>query len=271
MSFGVRRVGVRSFYRGQFPAHGLSAGSYDLTANTSTLRLSLTGEIAGSAQAELARPVLSISMVGRLAVTPVATGELSLLRVSAEGALYAPAVITGEGACLQLSSSGRGFVAPTGSLAASPLALSMSGLLTQSATIAAVADEEYPNITGESYIVVNLRTKSHVTYRDGERTAFARTAGMNFDSFTEKAVSDAFLHSRAQGVGEFLTFPGEETKRSYPLEYGSTRQPAISSKHRPLAKGLKATNWSFGVVVPEDAHMEIRGMDLLASDTKRHR
>jgi len=248
-----------------------------LNGDASVVEIQLEAGFQTVTGGALNKQALEVSMEGSLIVQGSGHGKASVLEIQATGTMYAGKGMDGDASVVQISMDGSGFISNALNMDKEVIILSMSGLLIQNEDesgapiiIPADDDTEYPNISGEEYIVVNLRTKSHATYRDGERTAVAKTASIDFGSQTEKAISDLYLHSRARGEMEVLMNTGEDKDRRYPLTHGDTTQASLKNKKLPLGKGLKGTNWSIAIVVPDESHLEIKGIELLVTDLKRH-
>ena len=240
------------------------------TAVSGVITLSMANELVVLGNATLDKNAVEVTMTGSLAVINTITGRAEVVQISGSGSMYQSAKLEGAMSVLELSMDGSGHVVNRMDMDSNILLMSMRGVIVQDDNNVAIDDADYPFIEGETYLVVNLKTKAHSTYKDGERTAVARTASLNFGSFTQKIVGDMFILSRAKGSAEVIVSAGEEKKRHYPLVYGEQTDSGIKSKKLPLARGLKASNWEFEIVVPEDSHMEVRGLDLLVTDTKRY-
>jgi hypothetical protein len=257
---------------GQFASSNLIIG------DASVIELQLSASLQTDNSGSLAKDVLQVSMEGSLAVTnSLVGGALSILELKATGTMHVNPRIYGNASVVEVQMEGSAYVGNNLSMDKELIILSMEGLLVQGVDeegapiiIPAPDDGEYPNISGEEYIVLNLRTKAHATYRDGERTAVAKTASMNFGSYTDKAVSDLFLLSRAKGEMEVMVNTKEDVERRYPLTWGETTQASLKNKKLPLGKGLKGANWSISIVVPDESHLEVRGLELFVTDLKRH-
>lgn len=243
----------------------------------SLAELAMEGGLQTSSVGEFDKNVLEIQMEGSLITQGVGHGSASVLEVQMSGTMYLTKVIKGEASVVEIAMEASGYFGNNLSMDKEVLLLSMEGLLVQGkdedgdvVVIPSDDDTEYPNISGEEYIVVNLRTKAHSTYRDGERTAVAKTASLNFGSYTDKAVSDMFILSRALGEAEVIVNTKEDVERIYPLHWGVTTQANLKNKKLPLAKGLRGSNWTISLVVPDESHLEVRGIELYVTDLKRH-
>jgi len=254
-------------------------GQLDLTfALTSSLNVSSITMEAGLATVGggvLSKRAVEISLEGDLATISTITGGAEVLLLTGEGTMYSSKSYVGNAEVIKISMDGSGYVGQgTLSLDKELVLFSMEGEIVQAGDQALDPGDDltYPGIllSGDEYIVVNLRTKSHSTYRDGTRAAVAASPEMTFDSYTEKSVSDFYLHARAEKNTNLVVLSGESKERIYPLTYGENTQANLKNRRKPLAKGVRATNWKFTIVVPEDSHMEIRGIDLRVHDLKRH-
>lgn len=220
---------------------------------------------------------VEIQMEGSLVTIGYGALGKNVLQLKMQGTMYRSRVIKGSAAVLEVQIEASGYFGHNLSMDKEAILISMEGRLLQGVdendnvvVIPSDDDTEYPNIGGEEYVVVNLRTKAHSTYRDGERTAVAKTGSLSFDSYTEKAISDMFLLSRAKGPMEVVVQTKEDIERRYPLQFGETTQSNLKNKKLPLAKGLRGANWTISIIVPDDSHMEIRGLELYVTDLKRH-
>jgi hypothetical protein len=244
---------------------GAFATAPNFNGDASVVELQLESSFQTVFVASCSKEVVEIQMEGSLIVQGKGEASLNVLEIKASGSMHLTPLMRGDASVVEMTMEGSGFVS-----------LSMSGSLIQGQDesgspiiIPADDDVDYPNISGEEYIVVNLRTKAHATYRDGERTAVAKTASMDFGTYSQKAVSDMFMLSRAKGDMEVLVNTKEDVERRYPLSHGNTQQANMKNKKLPLGKGLKGVNWALSIVVPDEAHLEIRGIELLVTDLKR--
>lgn len=240
-----------------------------------------TGFIVSSV-GSLSKNTLEVRMEGSLLTgAGFVGGALDVVEINAVGTMHTVNIIKGDSSVTEIQIEGSAYVRSNISMDKELVLISMSGSIIQGGyvdeggvfvpdVILADDDTEYPNISGEEYIVLNLRTKAHSTYRDGERTAAAKTATLDFGSSTSKAVSDLFMLSRAKGPIEVIMNTGEDIDRLYQVMYGETTQANLKNKKLKLGKGLKAANWSVMIVVPEDSHLEVRSLDLFVTDLKRH-
>jgi hypothetical protein len=248
-----------------------------LTGGLSIFELGLEGGFQTDSGGSLNKDVVQLRMEGSLIVVPTGSLSKNVLQVQMQGTMYRTRVIKGDASVVEVQIEASGFTSNNLSMDKEAVILSMTGYMVQGQdegggiiVIPADDDVEYPYISGEEYIVVNLRTKAHSTYRDGERTAVAKTGAMNFGSYTDKSISDMYVLSRARGESEVVMTSGENVERRYPLTFGDTTPPNLKNKKRTLAKGLKATNWSVAIVVADESHLEVRGLELLVTDIKRH-
>lgn len=248
-----------------------------LTGGLSLFEIGLDGGLHVDSVGAFENETIELQMEGSLIVVPTGSLEKDVLQVQMQGTMHRTRIITGDASVVEVQIEASGFTSNNLSMDKEAVILSMTGYLVQGqdesggvVIIPADDDVEYPYISGEEYIVVNLRTKAHSTYRDGERTAVVKTGAMNFGSYTDKSVSDLFVLSRARGESEVVMTSGENIERRYPLTFGDTTPPNMKNKKRPLAKGLKATNWSVAIVVADESHLEVRGLELLVTDFNRH-
>jgi hypothetical protein len=247
-----------------------------LNGNGSVAQIDVGGELEKGNSFSFSKNVVQVRMEGSLVVKSKGAASLSVLQLRASGSMFVNPVVQGDASVVEVSMEGSGFVSNSMNMDKEVIILSMTGRLIQGEDesgspiiIPADDDTEYPSISGEEYIVVNLRTKAHSTYRDGERTAVAKTGSMDFGTYSTKAVTDMFMLSRAKGDMEVLVNTKEDVERRYPLSHGSTQQANMKNKKLPLGKGLRGVNWSLAIVVPDEAHLEIRGIELLVTDLKR--
>lgn len=245
--------------------------------NMSVIELAMESGFQTFGGGSLDKQVLEVQMEGSLVVVPTGSLSKNVLEIKASGTMYLSKVIKGDASVIEVLMEASGYFGNNLSMDKEVIILSMEGRLIQGedadgdiVIIPSADDTEYPNISGEEYIVVNLRTKSHCTYKDGERTAVAKTASLNFGSYTEKAVSDMFLLSRALGEVEVVVQTKEDVERIYPLFWGVTTQANLKNKKLPLAKGLRGANWTISIIVPDESHLEVRGIELYVTDLKRH-
>lgn len=264
---------------------GLSVGGQhanvpNIDGEASVLQLQMDSGFQSGYTGSLSKGAVEVSMEGSLVVRGSGSGSAQVLEIKASGTMFTTQKIEGEASVVEVTMEGSGFVSSNLSMDKEVILLSMEGQLLTNwnpdlgdsggpIIIPADDDGEYPNISGEEYIVVNLRTKAHSTYRDGERTAVAKTGSMDFGTYSTKTVTDMFMLSRAKGDMEVLVNTKEDVERRYPLSHGSTQQANMKNKKLPLGKGLKGVNWALSVVVPDESHLEIRGIELLVTDLKR--
>ena len=122
---------------------------------------------------------------------------------------------------------------------------------------------------GDLYIVVNLKTKSHTTYRDGNNNALAQTGELTFSSAKDKNVSDAYILARSTGDVRFIAKSGENVERTHNLVFRVNDDGNLVNKKIRLAKGLKAQGWQFSVLSPDSEKLEVRAIDLIVNKSKR--
>ena len=261
----------------------LSVGSFQLatipniSASLNLFSIELDNSLLNANVGSLSRNVVEVQIEGSLVTQGRGFGSLDVLQLTASGIMFTPKQVSGDASIIEVQMEAGGYVSSRQSMSKEAVLISMSGLLVQGVDgnnvivlVPTEEDADYPNITGEEYIVVNLRTKAHATYRDGERTALAKTASLDFGSHTEKSISDLYLLSRARGPLEVVVNTREEIDRHYPLQFGEMGQANIKNKKLALAKGLRGTNWTISLVVPDGSHLEVRGMTLYVTDTERH-
>ena len=243
----------------------------------SVLQLEIDTGFQTSTSGSLQKKVVEIQMEGSLVTVPNIAGEASALQITAQGTMYATPLMRGDINIFEVQIEASGYFGNNLSMDKEAVVISMEGLIVQSQNeagevivIPAEDDAEYPNISGDEYIVLNLRTKAHSTYRDGERTAFLKTGSLNFGTYTLKSISDLYVLSRAKGAAEVILTTKEDVERHYPLQFGENTQANLKNKKLPVAKGLRGANWTLSIVVPDESHMEIRGIDLFVTDLKRH-
>lgn len=248
----------------------------NFVGDASVVEIQLGGDFQTVYVSSFSKDIVEIQMEGSLVVQGKGEASLNVLEIKASGSMHLTPLMRGDASVVEMTMEGSGFVSNSLTMDKEVIILSMSGSLIQGQDesgspiiIPADDDIEYPNISGEEYIIVNLRTKAHSTYRDGERTAVAKTASMDFGTFSQKAVTDMFMLSRAKGDLEVLVDTKEDIERRYPLSHGNTQQANMKNKKLPLGKGLKGVNWALSIVVPDEAHLEIRGIELLVTDLKR--
>jgi hypothetical protein len=127
-----------------------------------------------------------------------------------------------------------------------------------------------PNAALNNIIVLNLRTKAHSTYLDGDLDAYATTGSLNFGSAKNNNVSDAFLLGRSTDSLEIDVWNDEETKRTYSVDFRNNDVAKLQNKKQPLAKGLTGTNWKFGFKNTNHSYAEVRNVDLFVGELRRH-
>lgn len=187
--------------------------------------------------------------------------------LSSQLALNADAIaITASGICYTISKI---------AVAADTITISVSGVVEPDSTIiepiteSSSEDELAALFTGENYIIVNLKTKAHSTYRDGNNNALAQTGELTFSSEHNKNVSDVYLSSRSTGDILLTTKSGEDIERTQTLRYGVNGQANLINKKVVLSKGIKAKGWQFSILSPEGSHCEVSSIDLIVNKLKR--
>jgi len=242
-----------------------SAGSLDIVFNNF-----LFNAVSTQDSLDLSLPVFNISLAG----IGGSTGNLSIILPSQKAMFDSSSTdidvsafsVSAEGICYQLSNI---------VIDASALRISAAGTITGTIAITPppdvpASDDDLARIlSGNNYIVVNLKTKSHTTYRDGNNNAVAKTGEINFSSQQLKNVSDIYLHSRVSGDIEIVAKSGETKERTYPVTFENTTQPNLKNKKVKLAKGIRATNWQLTIVSPDSSHAEIGSMDVIVNESKR--
>ncbi len=123
--------------------------------------------------------------------------------------------------------------------------------------------------SGETYLVLNLKTKSHTTYRDGNNNALAETGELVFNSNKMKNVSHVHMHSRASDTVEVILTTDETKERKYKAEFAVGGHANLRNKKIPVAKGIKGTNWQIGILAEDADHLEVRSIDLIVNELKR--
>lgn len=129
--------------------------------------------------------------------------------------------------------------------------------------------EDINTFSGSSYVVVNLRTKSHTTYRDGNNNCYAETGKMLLGSLKTKNISDAFILGRSGDGSTFGLTNDEVTKRNYDVSFKSEHAELIHKKVK-LAKGLRGVTWQVSFANQDESALEIRGVDIYVNPLKRH-
>ncbi len=174
--------------------------------------------------------------------------------------------VTSFGSCIQI---------PNISIESNSIEVTADGELTGSVTIVSPdpsesdSSSEKLQFSGEYYLVLNLRTGSHTTYRDGNNNAIAETGVLDLGGLETKNISDAYINSRVAGNINLATTIDEKKERVYPVTYNNTDEPSLQNKKVKLAKGLNGQNWKFAISVAEEDFSEIRSIDLLVHKNKR--
>ena len=123
--------------------------------------------------------------------------------------------------------------------------------------------------SGDLYIVLNLKTKTHTTYRDGSTNALAQTGEIVFGSNHTKNVSEVYLNSRGTDKLKLIVKNAEDTERTYQASYPPDSGPNLKNKKFKIAKGLKGTNWQFTITSSPEGHLELRELEMLVNEFKR--
>jgi len=235
---------------------------------------------------------LSISSSGSLFTIPSIVSKVNVLNVSGTSQLettpYIGCAVTVNKVSLSLLSYTANSIQASpvvnsigmrgGAYSLTYIALSQQAFLVSTKATASLsstqiiipdADDIFDSITGNNYIVVNLRTKSHTTYRDGSNIAAAQTGLLNFGTVKDKNISDAYLWSRSSENIEFHVKNNEITERKYLANFAEVGQENLSNKKIVLSKGLKGSNWQFAIVSNGNNYSEIRTIDLVANELQR--
>lgn len=180
-----------------------------------------------------------------------------------------------EASVIALSASGVCYQVPSINVSASAVNISASGDITGSVTIVQPDPESGSEASGsyvfdgDLYLVLNLKTKSHSTYRDGNNNAIAQTGELTFSTQKEKNVSDAYVLAKSTGDVRFIAKSGENTERTHDLIFRVNDDANLVNKKVRLAKGLKGQVWQFSVLSPDGDHLEVQAIDLIVNKTKR--
>ncbi len=246
-----------TFTTGSSSIH-IAMPSFDVSFSSESDNIQLAFPIFGASFTSNAGSVSTFDITLPSFLSSFGAGDISL-----EATTYAVSV---EGTCYQLQ---------TISLDAEAINITLDGDISASVTIIAPDPEEGSDsdvavvFEGDVYIVLNLKTKSHTTYMDGNNNAIAQTGELSLGGSNYKNVSDVYLLSRATGTPELIVKNNEETERTYDISYGEAGQAVLRNKKLPLAKGLRGSDWQFSVVSTEDNHLEVRGIELIVNKLKR--
>jgi len=220
-----------------------------LVVSSSPFTVELLSNAGGTASFAISMPTMSaIISSGSIEL------EADVLAFSATGVCYQISNITADVSALKVSANGT---------------IAGTIVVTPPVDVPSTGDELSEVLSGNNYIVVNLHTKSHTTYRDGSNLAVARTGELDFSSQQLKNLSDVYLHARVSGDIELAVKSGEDTLRTYPVTFEDTTQPNLKNKKIQLAKGIRATTWQLSVVSPSSSHAEVRSADLIVNESKR--
>jgi len=246
-----------TFKTGSSSIH-IAMPSFDVTLSSESDNIQFAFPVFGASFTSNAGSVSTLDITFPSFLSSFGAGDISL-----EATTYA---VSAEGTCYQLQ---------TISLDSEAINIALDGGISASVTIIAPDPEEGSDsdvaivFEGDVYIVLNLKTKSHTTYMDGNNNAIAQTGELSLGGSNYKNVSDAYLLSRATGTPELIVKNNEETERTYDISYGEAGQAVLRNKKLPLAKGLRGSNWQFSVVSTEDNHLEVRGIELIVNKLKR--
>jgi len=249
----------------------MDIGKTTAGSSASVLEINLAGALPGATGINMSASVLQMAMDAEVTIVSNIVGDASVVEIEAAGTVAMVNSINGDASVLRIDLGSASFQAGGIDLSAAVVLITLDGsaVISQTQVFDTPADTDYPYITGDVYIVVNLRTKTHTTYRDGSNDALARTGILDFGSIMMKNVSDAYVLGRADGDAEFIVDSGEETSRKYPLNYGVLTQAALKNKKLGLAKGLQAPGWQFAVVATGGRHSEVREVNLLVNELDR--
>jgi len=180
-----------------------------------------------------------------------------------------------EAAVIRVTASGVVYQIPSINVSVNAVDISADGTVAGSITIVdpdiefgSGGDDKYI-FTGDTYIVLNLKTAAHSEYRDGNNNAIAQTGELTFSSAKLKNVSDAYVMSRSDKDVRLVVKSGENTERTYDITFNVDDLGNLKNKKVALAKGIKAANWQFSIGSPDGAALEVRGIDLKVSKLKR--
>lgn len=261
------RAGIRSFRAPTFYPYEQSGLIADLDEAT----LSVTGEAGGYVPSLIVGSASTINLSisdFELITIPSISGSGSIVGIRSSASVVVINNIHGNATVTQLKADGTGLLVNTINGEANIFRIEAVGLAQLYSTVVQAPDGEYPYISGDTYIVVNLRTKSHTTYKDGSSAAIAKTGEMSFDSFNDKNIADVYLLARATEDVELIVKNNEITERNYPVIFGTTGQANLKNKKVMLAKGLKGQNWQMSVVALDD-YAEVRSIEMLVNELKR--
>ena len=247
-----------------------------------------TNLIAGHSEFNISMP--SFSFVGEAesnsfnAIFPISeidftviSGGVSALNVQFPSFLssFLSNDISLDASVINISASGICYQVPSIKASLSAIEITSSGEINGSVTIISPDSETGSdngcayNFDGDLYLVLNLKTKAHSTYRDGNNNAIAQTGELTFSSQYDKNVSDAYILSKSTGDVRFVSKSGENTERVRDLTFKIDDAGTLRNKKVLLAKGLKSQTWQFSVLSPDSEHLEVRAIDLIVNKTKR--
>ncbi len=121
----------------------------------------------------------------------------------------------------------------------------------------------------ENVIVVNLKNRAHSVYYSGSEAAIAATGRMSLGSLSDKTVTDVLIHGRCDGDITLVSSNSEATRRFHTVTH-RTEQTHLTTRRVKLAMGLKGPHWSFRIFADAGVFCEVRSMELLVTDFKRH-
>lgn len=174
-----------------------------------------------------------------------------------------------------ISISGSCYQIPTISIDVNSLETTIDSEITTSVTIIEPDTESGSDsdvaitFSGDVYVVLNLKTKAHSIYMDGNNNAIAQTGELALGDVSMKNVSDLYLTSRAVGVPEIVIKNNEETERTYSADYGETEQAILKNKKLKLSKKLKGSKWQFSLISSDRDYIEVENVDLIVNKLKR--
>ena len=176
----------------------------------------------------------------------------------------------------EVTASGSCIVVPSINASIVSIETDLEGNVTGQANISITLPDETGSLlstsdiyTGDLYLVVNLKTKSHTTYRDGNNNAIADLGQLSLGSQNLKNISDLYIHGRSTGTPEVIIKNNEETQRTYPVSFGVNDQAYLKNKKLTLSKGLRGTNWKLSLASKETDHLEVANIDLIVNKSKR--
>lgn len=244
----------------------LTGKSFSVSA--SALSVSLYTEVDSGELVQLSGSALSTSLSATILPLNSLSMSVSAHEANATASIYTGTYLVAGISAFSSRLSAIASVVNTVSLSQSALVVDLDATASTLTTVAAGADTDYPYISGNTYIVVNLRTKTHTTYRDGSNAAMAKTGELTFDSHRDKNISDVYLLARATEDVELLVKNNEITERNYPATFANLAQPNLKNKKIVLAKGLKGQNWQLSIVALDD-YAEVREIELNVNELAR--